>query len=73
MVVGARLGDRATGRLDGFCPKTGLVHIDIDACEVGKLRIPQVGITADAAEALTALLPLLRKTDHEPWLERVAA
>ena len=73
MVVGARLGDRATGRLDGFCPKTGLVHIDIDACEVGKLRIPQVGITADAAEALTVLLPLLRKTDHEPWLERVAA
>lgn len=73
MVVGARLGDRATGRLDGFCPKTGLIHIDIDACEVGKLRIPQVGITADAAEALTALLPLLRKTDHEPWLERVAA
>ncbi len=73
MVVGARLGDRATGRLDGFCPKTGLIHIDIDACEVGKLRIPQVGITADAAQALTALLPLLHKTDHEPWLERVAA
>lgn len=73
MVVGARLGDRATGRLDGFCPKTGLIHIDIDACEVGKLRMPQVGITADAAAALTALLPLLRKTDHEPWLERVAA
>ena len=73
MVVGARLGDRATGRLDGFCPKTGLIHIDIDACEVGKLRMPQVGITADAAAALTALLPLLRKTDHESWLERVAA
>ena len=73
MVVGARLGDRATGRLDSFCPKTGIVHIDIDACEVGKLRIPQVGITADAAEALKALLPLLHNNNHEPWLERVAA
>ena len=73
MVVGARLGDRATGRLDSFCPKTGIVHIDIDACEVGKLRIPQVGITADAADALNALLPLLHNNDHEPWLQRVAA
>ena len=73
MVVGARLGDRATGRLDSFCPKTGIVHIDIDACEVGKLRMPQVGITADAADALNALLPLLHNNNHEPWLERVAA
>ena len=73
MVVGARLGDRATGRLDSFCPKTGIVHIDIDACEVGKLRIPQVGITADAAQALKALLPLLRNTNHDPWLKRVDA
>jgi acetolactate synthase-1/2/3 large subunit len=73
MVVGARLGDRATGRLDSFCPKTGIVHIDIDACEVGKLRTPQVGITADAADALNALLPLLHNNNHEPWLERVSA
>ena len=73
IVVGARLGDRATGKLDSFCPKTGIVHIDIDACEVGKLRTPQVGITADATQALKALLPLLRKTNHEPWLQRVAA
>ena len=73
VVVGARLGDRATGRLDSFCPKTGIIHIDIDACEVGKLRTPQVGITADAAQALRALLPLARHNDHQKWLERVWA
>lgn len=72
MVVGARLGDRATGRLDGFCPKTGLIHVDIDASEVGKLRTPQVGLTADAAQALRALMPLLRHKDHSPWLAHVA-
>ena len=73
MVVGARLGDRATGRLDGFCPKTGIIHVDIDASEVGKLRIPQVGLTADAAQALHALIPLLHGKDHSAWLARVAA
>ena len=73
MVVGARLGDRATGRLDGFCPKTGIIHVDIDASEVGKLRIPQVGLTADAAQALRALMPLLHGKDHSAWLARVAA
>ncbi|MDD4700994.1 MAG: acetolactate synthase large subunit [Desulfovibrio sp.] len=73
VVVGARLGDRATGRLDSFCPTSGLIHIDIDATEVGKLRMPQVGLTADATEALRALLPLVQPRRREAWLGRVAA
>ena len=71
VVVGARLGDRATGRLDSFCPKSGLIHIDIDATEVGKLRMPQVGLTADATEALRALMPLVQRRRRDLWLSRV--
>ncbi len=73
VVVGARLGDRATGRLDSFCPKSGLIHIDIVASEVGKLLMPQVGLTADASQALRALMPLMKPRDRNAWLARVDA
>ncbi len=72
IVVGARFDDRATGRLDRFCPKAEVVHIDIDESEVGKLRVPQTGITADAGEALDGLLPLLQPVERAGWTARAA-
>lgn len=72
IVAGARFDDRATGRLDKFCPTAKVIHIDIDASEIGKLRTPQVGITADAATALEALLPLLTHNERHEWSRRVA-
>jgi len=38
IVIGARLDDRATGRLDTFAPNARLIHIDADAAELNKLR-----------------------------------
>ncbi len=72
IVVGARFDDRATGRADRFCPEAAIVHIDIDAGEVGKLRRPHAGIIADAGKALRGLLPLLEKRGRTQWLSRVA-
>ncbi len=73
IVAGARLGDRTTGRLEAFCPGAELVHIDLDPCEMGKLRAPHTGIIADAGLAIGSLIPLLRKKDRSSWLARVAA
>ena len=38
IVVGARFDDRATGKLAEFAPNARVVHLDADACEIGKLR-----------------------------------
>ena len=38
IVVGARLDDRATGKLAEFAPEAGVIHFDIDPSEIGKLR-----------------------------------
>jgi acetolactate synthase-1/2/3 large subunit len=38
IVVGRRFDDRATGKLAEFAPNARVVHMDIDACEIGKLR-----------------------------------
>lgn len=72
IVVGARFDDRATGRLDAFCPEAKLIHIDTDPGELGKLRAAHVPLAADSALALHALAPLLARKDRSPWLGRIA-
>ncbi|WP_024891429.1 acetolactate synthase 2 catalytic subunit [Luteimonas huabeiensis] len=55
IVVGARFDDRATGKLAEFAPEARVVHLDADACEIGKLRAADVGVQGDVAQALRRL------------------
>lgn len=55
IVVGARFDDRVTGRLDSFASKAKVIHLDIDAAEIGKLRQPDVALTDDLRQVLPAL------------------
>jgi acetolactate synthase-1/2/3 large subunit len=73
LAVGARFDDRATGKLEAFCPGAKVVHIDIDARELGKLRRPQVALKADAKAALIALLRCLSPRARPAWRTEVAA
>ena len=68
--VGARFDDRATGKLAGFAPDAKVIHLDIDAAEVSKLRYAQVHLVG----ALAALLPALRCAPRiDAWRARCAA
>ena len=59
--VGARFDDRATGVLAKFAPHAKVIHMDVDASEVGKLRKAEAGLAADIRPALKALsIPLPR-------------
>jgi acetolactate synthase-1/2/3 large subunit len=61
----ARFDDRVTGKLADFAPKAEVIHIDIDAAEVGKLRRANVALVGDAR---VALRELARPLDNiEPW------
>lgn len=55
VVVGARFDDRATGKLAEFAPHARIVHIDLDACEIGKLRHADAGVRGDIVTTLTKL------------------
>lgn len=55
LVIGARLDDRATGRLDGFAPNATLVHIDADAAEISKLKAADLSLRGDLNQILEAL------------------
>ena len=72
IAVGARFDDRATGKVANFCPQAQIIHIDIDAAELNKLKTAHVGIVADAAEALGRLLPLVPAHARADWLARMA-
>ncbi len=56
-VVGARFDDRATGKLAEFAPNARVVHLDIDACEIGKLRIADAPVQGDLSISLERMLP----------------
>ena len=70
IACGARFDDRATGKLQRFCPHAGVVHIDIDASEFGKIRAPEAAVHGDVALALAELLPRVTDRDRSAWTGR---
>ncbi|WP_144779482.1 acetolactate synthase 2 catalytic subunit [Marinobacter maritimus] len=62
LVIGARLDDRATGKLDGFAPNARTIHIDADAAEFNKLRNSELAIRGDLNAILDELTRALRET-----------
>ena len=75
LAVGTRFQDRATGTLDDFCPDAIIIHIDIDAAEIGKNVPVEVPIVADAKQTLRLihqqLIKKLKKKKDTPWAKRV--
>ena len=73
IALGARFDDRVTGKLDGFAPHARVLHIDIDASELGKVRRADVGICADLKPALKQLLKVFKGAlDIDPWRRECA-
>ncbi len=73
IAVGARFDDRATGKVDAFCPQAKIIHIDIDPAELDKIKTAHVGIVADVGQALAELLPAVATCARPAWTARIAA
>ncbi len=74
VVAGARLDDRATGT-GQFCANARIIHIDIDPSELGKIHQPHIDIVGDVREVLRYFIEHVEpapRTQHTPWMERVA-
>jgi acetolactate synthase-1/2/3 large subunit len=77
IAVGTRFDDRVTGKLSAFAPGAKVIHFDIDAAEVGKIRhadIPVVGPLSVALAELTGEVKNVaggRAPVHEPWLRQL--
>ncbi|HET7647593.1 MAG TPA: biosynthetic-type acetolactate synthase large subunit [Gaiellaceae bacterium] len=74
IAVGSRFDDRVTGKVSAFAPGAQVIHFDIDAAEVGKIRhaeIPVVGPLKLALAQLAHEVRSLERRDHEPWLRQL--
>jgi acetolactate synthase I/II/III large subunit len=71
IAIGARFDDRATGRTDRFAQHAQVIHIDIDARELGKIRRPTLSIACDARTALNELISRAHYRHRPGWLAQV--
>jgi acetolactate synthase-1/2/3 large subunit len=73
LAVGARFDDRATGDPELFCRNARIIHIDIDARELGKIKPIELGVVADARLALTRLCEHTPARERPRWRARIEA
>lgn len=67
IAVGMRFDDRVTGNPKTYASKAKIIHIDVDAAEVGKNVRTSVSLITHAKDALEKLLPLLDERKHTLW------
>ena len=68
--LGARFDDRVTGKLSEFAKYADIIHVDIDAANIGKLVDVDYPIVGDVTEVLKAMLPQLNGVDtarYKSW------
>jgi len=75
IAIGARFDDRVTGRIDAFSPHSRKIHIDVDRSQIGKNVVADLGIVADAGQALEAMLRIFharyRPSALQDWWQRI--
>ncbi|AKP25129.1 acetolactate synthase I, large subunit [Leptospira interrogans serovar Manilae] len=74
VALGVRFDDRATGKLNEFCPNAKIVHVDIDATEIGKLKNPNLFLKHGVEDFITQILEEDLSSEHlssEEWLNQV--
>lgn len=77
LALGVRFDDRVTGKVEKFCERGTIVHIDIDASEINKNRKVHLPVVSDIKYALRRLNELVRKRPvHKKftaWHQQIAA
>ncbi len=63
--IGARFDDRVTGRTDKFSPDSRKIHVDIDPSSINKNIHVELGIVADCAKALEAMIKVWKKKGYK--------
>lgn len=76
--IGSRFSDRVTGKLDQYCPKAKIIHVDIDPCSISKNVPVDVPIVGHAKNVLAEMLDAISKKQlikenklRTSWLEQI--
>jgi len=68
IAIGMRFDDRVTGDLKTYAKQAKIIHLDIDASEIGKNLKPDAPVLGSAKETLPALTAKLNSAKHTEWI-----
>lgn len=71
--LGLRFDDRVTGNLAGFARGAKLIHVELDASEIGKNVPVAVALVGDVREVLCSLLPAVTARNCDAWRREIAS
>lgn len=71
IAVGLRFSDRITGTVSTYAKQAKIIHIDIDASEIGKNIPVDLGVLGDAKKVLSRLTAAIGKKDPDIWKEEI--
>jgi len=69
--LGMRFDDRVTGKVETFAPRAKIIHVDIDAAEIGKNVRVDVSIVGDVKFVLQQLLEQVQEKDYREWRDKI--
>jgi acetolactate synthase-1/2/3 large subunit len=72
VAVGVRFDDRVTGKVSAFAPGAKVIHFDIDAAEVGKIREADIPVVGPLKLALAQLTRDVKAIEAERRVDRTA-
>jgi acetolactate synthase-1/2/3 large subunit len=76
VAVGSRFDDRVTGKVSAFAPGATIVHLDVDAAEISKIRHADVPVVGPLKPVLAELARDLASTAApgrtDAWLGQIA-
>ncbi len=69
--VGSRFDDRIVGDPASFSAGKTIIHVDIDATELGKIIQPDIAVQADAKDFLSQLGGMKQTANHTEWRQHL--
>lgn len=72
IAIGMRFDDRVTSDLNTYAKQAKIVHLDIDASELGKNVPVDAAVLGDVKHSLPAITKLLRSAKHTEWIASFA-
>lgn len=68
IAIGVRFDDRVTGKISSFAPHARVIHIDIDAAEIGKNYGVDIPIVGNVKQVLEEMVPRLQPREkYTEW------
>jgi acetolactate synthase-1/2/3 large subunit len=71
IIIGARVGDRALGKVTGYLDSKKIIHIDIDAAELGKNINDIIPFVGDAKDVLIKINEIIKPRIRLEWNEEL--